>query len=179
MSIHHYVPHHIHSVINILAQIHQSELNLIINLLKQAKNTESTIYLFGNGGSHATASHFANDLLKVCDVKALCISDMTPTMLAYMNDLSPEYMFSSILKQFLKKNDVMIAFSCSGNSKNVVHALSLANDGVKRVLFTGDSPGKAVELADIVLNVPDKSIFVQESVHSVICHAITEALRGE
>jgi D-sedoheptulose 7-phosphate isomerase len=100
-------------------------------------------------------------------------------MLAYMNDISPDVMFSSILNVLAGENDVILAFSCSGNSKNVVNAIREAKKGTKRILFTGNDGGEAMGLSDVVLSVPSPDIFVQESVHSAVCHILTEVLGAE
>jgi D-sedoheptulose 7-phosphate isomerase len=157
----------------------EDAINEVQQALIEAKKRESFVFLFGNGGSHALASHFANDLLKLCGIKAICVSDMTSTMLAYMNDISPDAMFSSILDVLANGNDVILAFSCSGNSKNVVNALKEATQGIKKILFTGNGGGEAEALADIVLKVSAQKIFTQETVHSAICHVITEELSTE
>jgi D-sedoheptulose 7-phosphate isomerase len=170
---------HLLETASILAMIDRQSLFDTVKALEKARADSKTVFTMGNGGSHATASHFANDLYKVCCIKAVCASDHTPLTYAYMNDIGPGAMFWRPIREFIGKNDVIIAFSCSGNSENVVNALRNAPESVKKVLFTGASGGSAANLADITLFIPHKDIKIQESCHSVICHAVTEALDGE
>lgn len=148
-------------------------------ILKKAREKAHTVFTFGNGGSHCNASHFAQDLLKTCGIKTICISDMNSSILAFMNDDGIEYMFDGVLNQLININDILIAFSCSGNSKNAYYPLVRTNDNFKRILFTGDHGGKAKDHADVIIKIPNSNICIQESCHSVICHAIIEALLDE
>jgi len=155
-------------------------------ILKKARENGNTVFTFGNGGSHCNASHFAQDLLKACGIKAICISDMTPTILAYMNDESYTAMFFEPLRKFKTTYSVVIGFSCSGASNNVILGLTKLCEGGISILFTGD---KSTELGfqqeaikknvDVIITVPNPNIRIQESCHSVICHAIIEALLDE
>lgn len=155
--------------------INGGNLYSVIDVLREAKDTAKTVYTFGNGGSHSTASHFACDLLKACGIKAICISDMIPSTYAYNNDEGAQFMFSEILDLLGDSEDVVIAFSCSGNSINIVEALSQWPFG-KNVLFTGETGGHAEESADIVIKVYNDNIRIQESAHLAYCHAIVEEL---
>lgn len=159
----------------------------VVEILKKAKENGNTVFTFGNGGSHCNASHFAQDLLKACGIKAICISDMVPTILAYMNDESYTAMFWLTLRKLKTVHDVLIGFSCSGASNNVVFGLTklCEGDGIS-VMFTGDKSSKlgfqqeAIEKnVDVIITVPHPNIRIQESCHSVICHAIVEALLDE
>lgn len=162
-------------------------------ILKKAKEKEHTVFTFGNGGSHCNASHFAQDLLKACGIKAICISDMIPTTLAYMNDESYTAMFFEPLRKFKTVHSVVIGFSCSGSSNNIILGLTklCEGDGIS-ILFTGnrsidsDFQGelsfqqKAIKKnVDVIITVPNPNIRIQESCHSVICHVIIEALLDE
>lgn len=157
-----------------------------VDILQNARENGNTVYAFGNGGSHSNASHFANDLLKACDIKTHCISDMVPTMMAYANDEEYRTIFVRVLRKIVNENDVLIAFSCSGQSDNILAALAIFGGlrkfgvPVKTILFTGDDGGWAVKhkMADIAIKVPHPDIKVQESCHSAICHAIVHALNG-
>jgi D-sedoheptulose 7-phosphate isomerase len=167
---------HLHKTTEAIKSLDQKSIKKAVDILREAGNHDSTVYLFGNGGSHANASHFSNDLFKAAGIKAICISEMVSTTLAYMNDISPDAMFSSILRDFAKNLDVIVAFSCSGDSQNVLNALLIAPPGVKKILLTGHRSGQATKQADVVIRVPSENIRIQESVHSAVCHAITEAL---
>lgn len=159
-----------------LANIDQEPVEKTIEILRKAKKDGNQVFLFGNGGSHSNASHFANDLLKACGIKAICISDMIPTILAYMNDDGHDVMFANVLGHFFEENCVGIGFSCSGQSTNIIEPL-LNLKGMppaKNILFTGMRYSDWV--FDAVIKVPHPNIRIQESCHSAICHAIVEAL---
>lgn len=152
----------------------------VVEILRKTKENGNTVFTFGNGGSHCNASHFAQDLLKACGIKAICISDMLPSILAYANDDSPTAMFFEPLMKFKTMRDTVIGFSCSGQSRNVVLGIAkLCDRDGASILFTGNDGGRAKEKADIVIKVPNSNIRIQESCHSVICHAIIEALLDE
>jgi D-sedoheptulose 7-phosphate isomerase len=167
---------HLLETTHAINRVNPSLIQKAIDILYEVRKNQSTVYLFGNGGSHATASHMANDLFKASGIKAVCVSEMISTSLAFMNDLGPGAMFSAITREFAKKDDVLIAFSCSGDSENVVNALLIAPEGVHKILLTGHRLGKATKLADVVIGVDNTNIRIQESVHSAVCHAITESL---
>ena len=156
----------------------RSDLLKVSRILREAKAKNYQVLTFGNGGSHSNASHFACDLFKACGIRAICISDMIPSVYAYMNDDGIENMFLNIIDNLgMLENFVLIGFSCSGNSRNVVKALKLTAWGTqKNILFTGNDGGKAQESADVVIKVNHENIRIQESAHSIYCHAIVEEL---
>ncbi len=169
---------HLLDTAKVLEEIDTAPIVKTIEILRKAKIDSNQVFLFGNGGSHSNASHFANDLLKVCGIKAICISDMIPTILAYMNDSTKSSMFYMPLKKLVNNpnEDVVIAFSCSGNSENIT---SLLSANALNILFTGNDGGMAGKQARNVIKVPHPNIRIQESCHSAICHAIVEALLSD
>jgi D-sedoheptulose 7-phosphate isomerase len=154
------------------------KLTEVVDILRNAKESGNTVYTFGNGGSHSTASHFACDLLKACGIRAICISDMVPSAYAYMNDDGIKVMFDEILSNLMESGDVMIAFSCSGNSENVRGAV-YNSPFLHSILFTGDDGGIAAGRAQVVIKVYNDNIRIQESAHLAYCHAIVEELLDE
>lgn len=138
------------------------------------------LYLFGNGGSHATAGHFANDLMKMCRVKAMCIGDHTTAMLAYGNDNGWSRMFLDPLRALLKMGDGAVGISCSGNSENVLNAMEYAlGEGVVTVGLTGNSLNSRINEIEptALVHVPAYDIRVQEDVHLMVCHAVVRLLQ--
>lgn len=134
------------------------------------------IYVIGNGGSAATAQHFALDLFKAAKLNATFLAGDIPMLTAYANDDGYESIFSSQLR-YAKRTDALVAISCSGNSLNVVRAVRLAKEfGVTTIGFTGDDGGKLAEEAAYVVKVPYEDIKIQEDAHMALCHAITKAL---
>lgn len=134
------------------------------------------VYTMGNGGSAATASHFANDLTKACSVPAICISDMTPTTLAYMNDDGVEFMFRNALEDLgVKNRDTVIAFSCSGESLNITTALTQDT-----IVFTGDkgvNPLLRIVKDKFIVRAMANRIEIQEDVHLIVCHMIVTMIQ--
>ena len=159
-------------------------LELVVEKLLDARSSDSLVITIGNGGSASTASHFTADLLKTAIMKdqkrfqSLCLTDNIPVMTAWSNDISFEEIFKEQLKNFIKKNDVLVAFSGSGTSKNIVKALELAkNSGAYLIGFTGMSGGDFNEICDICIKVPSTNMLTIESFHLMLCHVITSCIR--
>lgn len=162
-----------------------NEINIIINQLIKARNQKRTIFTIGNGGSASTASHFVSDLLKTCIIKnttrfqAISLVDNIPVILAWSNDVSYDSIFLEQLKNILKKNDIVIGFSGSGNSQNVLNALRYAKkNNAYCIGFTGESGGKMKNLCDICIKIPSNEMLSIESQHLILCHCIVNAIRN-
>ena len=155
----------------------------VIQALLYARNNGHMIFVFGNGGSGATASHFVGDLLKGlsygCEkkFKAICLNDNIPGLLAFANDVSYEDVFVEPLKNFAKPNDIVIGISGSGNSKNVIKALEYANNtGAITVALCGFNGGIIKQLAHINLHVAIDDMEIVEDVHMFLLHCIKRVL---
>lgn len=149
-----------------------TDIDKIIKVLKESQ----IVYTVGNGGSAATALHFALDLFKAANRDAICLNGNMPLVSAYANDDGYDSIFSSQLR-YATRLDTLVAISCSGNSLNVVRAIRQAKEnGMVTVGFTGDDGGKLAEEADFVIKVPVEDIKIQEDSHMALCHAITQAL---
>lgn len=157
------------------------EVERLVSVLKFVKERKGTVYLFGNGGSHATASHFANDLMKMAKIKAVCIGDMAPAVMAWGNDTGWENMYYGPLSELVETYDAVIGISCSGNSENVVRALRAGLDqwDVLTACLTGMSDSNVVSTLglDAVVHVRVPDIRVQEDIHLMVCHAVVRALQ--
>jgi D-sedoheptulose 7-phosphate isomerase len=165
--------------IEVLNKLDINAIDDVINILHKTWEKERTIYIFGNGGSSATASHFANDFNKgiseYTDKKFnfICLNDNIPTVMAIANDIGFEEIFRFQLKGHLKNGDLIMAISGSGNSLNVINAVKYAKEcGNKIIGITGFDGGKLGGLADIHLNVPVKSMQITEDIHMVFDHLI-------
>lgn len=160
-------------------QLNQVEIENAVATLKRAKEAQATVWLVGNGGSAATASHFANDLLKVCEIDAVAVADMVPSVLAFGNDNGWENMFSGVLEQTMKYDDVLVAISCGGESQNVLTAAELFRKD-NLIILTGDDFESTLGLikASAKVFVPHSEIRIQEDTHLAVCHAIVGALRN-
>lgn len=94
----------------------------IIEAIKLVRYKGNVIYICGNGGSASTANHFANDLVKMCGIKAISLCANEAVVMAYANDMGYEKIFSEQLKVFFEDGDLLLTISGSGTSKNIVMA---------------------------------------------------------
>lgn len=138
-----------------------------------------TIYIFGNGGSSATASHFQNDFNKGISefienkFRFQCLNDNVATVMAIANDIGFGEVFRFQLRNRLEQGDLVIAISGSGNSENVINAVEYAKQkGNKVIGLTGFTGGKLKELSDVSLHVDVMSMQVTEDVHMIFDHLI-------
>ena len=152
--------------------------------IDDARVSRNTVYVMGNGGSSATASHFASDLGKGSSndtkprIKAYCLSDNIPAITAWANDTEYNNVFAGQLGGKIVKGDILIAISASGSSPNVVRGLAVAKEaGATCVALTGKGGGRLKEVADILIEVPDTDTERVEDMHSVVCHSVTCYLR--
>ncbi len=155
----------------------------MVELLYRAYDRGNQIFVFGNGGSGSTASHFACDLNKgVCNdskkrFKVICLNDNMPTMLAYANDSSYDDIFIEQLKNLLKADDLVIAFSGSGNSENVVKAIRYANENdAISVGFTGFDGGLVAKIARTSILIPANDMQKVEDLHLILAHMTMQVL---
>lgn len=163
--------------IEILKKLDVEQINAALNLLDETRQKKGRIYICGNGGSAATASHFQNDFNKgvseYIDVpfRFHCLNDNVATLMAIANDIGYEEVFRFQLRNNLEENDVLVAISGSGNSHNVIRAVEYAKEhGCKIIGLTGFSGGKLKELSDISLHAPVNSMQVAEDIHMIFDH---------
>lgn len=181
-----YIQWYLDEIASILHQLPHDRITQVIQILKQARANRQQIFLVGNGGSGATASHFANDLLKgtVTEgkprMKVIALTDNIPVMLAYANDCGYETIFAEQLDALAEPGDVLVAFSGSGRSPNVVRALGLARErGLTTVGFTGRDGGRMAERCDVCIIAPCQPMEQIEDAHVVLTHLIYSAIRDE
>lgn len=160
------------------------DIEKIIDILIKARNNGKKIFTMGNGGSASTASHFSSDLLKTTITKgdkrfiSISLVDNVPVMLAWANDTSYEDIFVEQLKNFLSKGDVVVGFSGSGKSKNVVNAMKYAKKkGALCIGITGMSGGYFPKICDMCFIVSSNDMLAIESIHVMLCHCIVTAIR--
>lgn len=170
------------SVSTALSGVSEEKVKEAAGILSRAKSQNANVYLLGNGGSAATAMHFANDLTKACGVRAIALPSLVPTMTAYGNDDGWENMYAHTLRAMLLPQDVVIALSCSGNSPNIVEAVRLVKEinlpSLKTIVLTGADVNcqLAKLIPTVIIYVPFKDVRMQEDCHMVICHSITESV---
>jgi len=148
--------------------------------LQACRDRRSTVYLFGNGGSAATASHFACDLAKTAQradtnyLRVIALTDNIPIMTAWANDSSYDAIFAEQLKNLMVEGDIVIAISCSGNSPNVLAGVRAAKGAsVLTVGFTTQGDSKLVNLVDVAIQVNAPVIQVAEDAHMAIGHFLS------
>lgn len=169
----------------ILAGIDYSAVAGVTDCLLKARQREATIFFIGNGGSAATASHFAQDLGEVGRksglrlFKTLCLNESAPSITALANDYGYEKVFTGQMKNLFKKDDVLVAISASGNSPNIVEAVKLAKKlkGVT-IGLVGFDGGKLACICDHLIWI--KSLRGEygpvEDIHLIMDHMITSYL---
>lgn len=157
-----------------------------VDLLVDAYKKEKTIFVIGNGGSASCASHFAQDLSKgvfldrtiTNRIRTISLCDNIAYITAVGNDDGYEYIFETQLKALARPDDILIAISGSGNSKNVIRAIEYSkNIGATVVGVSGFNGGELLKLADLCLHVPLREMCTVEGVHSVVLHYIVLRVR--
>lgn len=169
----------------VLASLDEKEISDVMNVLEQTRLEGNRVFICGNGGSAATASHFCCDFNKGVsysqEVKYNfeCLNDNVPMMMAIANDISYEDIFSEPLKNKMRKEDVLLAISGSGNSKNVVKAVEYAKSiGAKTVGLVGYDGGRVKELVDYCIHVKINNMQIVEDVHMTMDHVMMFVLSG-
>jgi len=177
------------TVIQTLKRIDSSSISSTTDAFLECYKKGKTIYIFGNGGSGATASHVAGDFVKGVSYglekrfRMICLNDNYSALAAISNDLSFDEIFVEQLKNFLNEDDLVIGLSGSGNSKNVVKAFEFAKTkNAKTIALCGFSGGKIKMMADIAIHIPIANMEVTEDIHLIVFHTLkhelTKLLRG-
>jgi D-sedoheptulose 7-phosphate isomerase len=162
-----------------IAALDLGKISQVIDWFRQARAEGRSIFVAGNGGSQATASHFVCDMVKGASFgkpsrfRILALNESMPTVTAYANDIDYHDAILEQLKNFAQPGDLYMAISGSGNSKNVVRAMEYANSlGCRTLALTGRDGGKLGELAALNVNVPAPHMGRIEDAHHIICHMI-------
>lgn len=158
----------------------------VVEELLSIRHSGSTVFVAGNGGSAATASHMATDLmlgsqLSGPPLRVISLSDNSSLITATGNDLSFELVFSRQLANMAREKDLLIVVSASGNSPNLISCVQTAQDlNVGTVAFTGFDGGILSQMVDLSVHVPTlKGAYGPvEDVHLSLNHMITECLKG-
>jgi D-sedoheptulose 7-phosphate isomerase len=172
----------------LLHQIDMEAVERIVQHLRKARDSGATIYVAGNGGSAATASHWVNDLGKATKaagrgpMRVMSLSDNVSWLTALANDEGYERVFSGQLENFARAGDVLIVMSASGNSSNLVQAVDLARRrGVVTIGFLGFDGGALKNKVDecLWLRTENGAYGLVESGHALLCHVVTDCLALE
>ena len=179
------VDHYLGEFQQLLAQVDRKQVQTMVDLVTEAYVNEKTVFIIGNGGSGANASHLCEDLGKGTlhdfekqrRLKVMSLTDNTPYILAWGNDTAYDRIFVEQLKNFVEKDAVLIAISGSGNSPNVISAIEYANShGMKTLGVTGYDGGKLKKIAHHNVHVPSWNMGMVESVHSTLFHYLLDTL---
>src|ERR1700724_1610770 len=159
-------------------------IEAVLRLLEEAYRNGHRIFIMGNGGSAATASHFALDLAKntiipgMPRLKAVSLTDHVPLITAWSNDTAYEHIFAEQLANMIEPGDVVIGISASGNSPNVINALKLAKRSRAYTIgLLGAGGGKIKDIVDAYVLAPGQNIEQEEDAHMILAHVITRHMR--
>lgn len=159
---------------NLQDVLNKLDLTKIVELIELIKKS-NTVYIIGNGGSATTAEHFSIDLLN-SGIKAVSLVSNIADISAIANDLGYDKIFSFQLRTLNpNKDDMLISFSASGNSENILNAVSSVK--CNTVGITGFDGGKLANLAKLVIKVPSLDTQLIEDVHLVISHMVYKGLK--
>ena len=169
--------------VQVLRALSVEEIDTLLNILLAAYERDASIYIMGNGGSAATASHFCCDFNKGVSgglkkkFRFISLTDNVPTILALANDVGYEDIFALQLENVLEPDDVVIGISGSGNSPNVLKAIEYANAvGSVTVGITGYDGGKLRKLARHSVNANIDDMQISEDIHMVLDHMMMKIL---
>jgi D-sedoheptulose 7-phosphate isomerase len=170
----------------VLAGVPHSKVEQVADKLHYAYETGRKVFIFGNGGSAALASHFACDLGKGATMpgnshkrfKVLSLTDNMPLLTAWANDASYEQVFAEQLRNFVQSGDIAFAISGSGNSPNVLLGLQAAREaGAFNIGLAGYQGGKMRSLCDLCIVIPSDNMQIIEDLHVSVSHAIFTVVR--
>lgn len=169
-----------------LAKISKDQLGQLFGLIDEARKNGKRVFILGNGGSAAAASHWVCDFGKGINVgdsrrlKIMALSDDTSIYSAYGNDCGQDTTMTEQLKNFLEEGDLVISLSVSGNSSNLLTAHKYAKEnGAKTVCVVGDYKGKLIDLSDLAIVIESKNYGVVEDVHLILNHALSQEMKRE
>lgn len=169
----------------LLDQINPAEMAGMVDAIESAYRNDRFIFIIGNGGSGANASHLCEDLGKgtLSDfknqkrMKVMSLTDNTPYILALANDIGYDAVFVEQLRCYASSGDLLIAISGSGNSPNVLRAVEWANEnGLKTIGVTGYDGGRLRHAAQAALHVDCNNMGTVEAIHGVAFHYLVEVL---
>src|SRR6266581_8350512 len=169
----------------VIAQIDNSAVERFAEIIFNAWRDNRHVFVFGNGGSAYTSSHFVTDLVKTASVEgkkrlhAISLLDNVGLTTALANDISYEESFRFPLASYANSGDLAIGISCSGNSPNLLRACEWAKEnGLTVIALTGFSGGQVKSLAHLHINVPSENYGVIEDLHLSIAHIVAQGLKA-
>ena len=188
MSLHDFITDYKTNFCAVIDAMDMDALGRVAEALNDAFSAGKRIFVAGNGGSAATASHMACDLAKTTlgksktlptkRIKAIALTDNMPLVTAWGNDVSYDLVFAEQLRNLAEDGDTLVVISASGNSPNVIEALKAAKElNLHTVGLLGFDGGKAAPLCDVTVIVRSTHFGFIEDAHSVIGHLVTDHLK--
>jgi len=168
----------------VLQNINTAEIGRFVETILDARERGVTVFFIGNGGSAATASHFANDFAigtqdYVKPFRVISLTDNVPVLTALGNDFGYGEVFVRQMQVYARKGDVLVGISASGNSTNLLNAFDYAKSaGIKTVAITAFDGGKMKDMADEGIHVPTelKEYGPAEDAHMILDHLVSSYL---
>jgi phosphoheptose isomerase/UTP-glucose-1-phosphate uridylyltransferase len=172
------------SVQEALAGLDRDAIVRVAELLLDARERGNQVLIVGNGGSSATASHMAADLMRAASdssgppLRCRSLTDNVPALTAWSNDVGYESAFELQMKQAMEPGDILIAISASGRSPNIIGAVNAARmQGATVVGLVGFGGGTLAEIADVAVVVPSDEYGPVEDIHLLFGHLLTSEIR--
>lgn len=167
----------------VLRDVSRSDIDEFIDGLRLLRSSKGILWVVGNGGSAATASHLVADFNKTLvqfgkpRLKTLCIPDMVPLSTALANDIDFESALAEGLDIFASKGDGLLVLSVSGSSPNLLKAVSRArNIGMKIFAIVGAKGVEAASFCDFKIVVPSPDYQIVENIHLLLLHYFTKVV---
>lgn len=156
---------------------YEEGMDLLFNMLSDAKAAGNTVYFAGNGGSAAIASHMTSDFKKNGNMKTGALLDAS-VITCFGNDFGYEHIYSKQLEQLGNKNDILVAISSSGNSPDIINAVRQAHQlGMKVITLSGFKPDNKIKaMGDINVYVAVEQYGIVESIHVTILQQAVDAI---
>jgi len=165
-----------HNLIRTIQEISPTELSNIEEILSKTKSQRNTIFIIGNGGSASTAEHMCNDFIKIANLKAIALTNIS-IITAYGNDINYDSIFLEQLKKLMNKGDVVIGITGSGNSPNIVNALEYANQEGTAIAFLGFNGGIIKDKIKNTVHIKSDDYGIIEDLHLSLGHYFAQKLK--
>lgn len=175
---------HFYKVSEITRTVDFNTINDILSLIIEARKKNKTIFVFGNGGSAATALHMTTDFSKTVEItgipmKVISLNANQSEITAIANDYGYEKVFSKQLENLISNEDLVIGISASGNSPNCIEAFNVARSlGAKTIGVLGFDGGVMKKLSDKCFHIEINDYFYVEDIHMIFSHSLTRAIRN-
>ena len=186
MGIETYCEEYLDRLRTMLDEVSAEQVARAAGMMQEARGRGNRIYIFGNGGSAVTASHFAVDLAKGTAspgeprFRAISLCDNMAVLTAVGNDYGYDEIFEEQLRGLVEPGDLAIGISASGNSPNVLRAIEYArSEGAATLGLVGFGGGKLAEAADLALVVSPRNYGLSEEAHLILIHILTQYLKNE